>query len=672
MKNSNIQKIRVALAGNANVGKSVIFNLLTGLHQHIGNWPGKTIERAVGSVYHKGYEIEIIDLPGIYSLSTYSLEEIISREFILTEKPDVIINVVDGSILERNLFFTLQLMELNTPLILLVNQMDIARSKGILLDFKKLETAVGFPVIPTVATRGIGFTKVLDDIVAIYTGKKKSIPKTTFYGPELEAQISKIQKVLEIKKILPTYPQRWLALKILEEDEEILKQIRRKQKVPFQHFRNDHKQPEEYTDILVFSRALILSLEEFHGHSCGSLITSERYDVVSSILSEVQQIEAKIVPPLRERIDSIILHPILGYFILFVSVTLLLFGVFYIGDTVSSSLLILFENLKPFHVDVFGEGLLSELIWASLEGLMGGISIALPYILPFYLILGILEDSGYMTRIAFLMDRLMHTIGLHGKAFIPCMLGIGCNVPACLGCRILERQRDRTLAIFIVTLIPCTAQTLIIFALVGKFLGFHWVLLLYLLNLLVIIILGKLALKTLPGEPMGLIMEMVSFRKPNTKVVLTQTWFRLKEFIYIALPLIIVGNIILKALEIYEFLDIMNAVLSPVTVTLLELPEEIGIALIFGIFRKELAVILLGTLFGTMDFATVMSPVQMIVFSVVTMFYIPCIATIAALRRELRWKKTLVIVGFEILFAIAIGVVVSRVIQFSSDVGLIF
>ena len=544
MKNSNNQKIRVALAGNANVGKSVIFNFLTGLHQHIGNWPGKTIEKAVGSVYHKGLEIEIVDLPGIYSLSTYSLEEIISREFILSEKPDVIINVVDGSILERNLFFTLQLLELNTPLILLVNQIDLSQAKGISIDFSELEEVLGVPVIPTIATKGKGFTEVLDNIVAIYQGKIKSIPKPVVYGPVLETQISKIQRVLDRNKILHSHPRKWLALKILEEDEEILKQIHNEQKSIIK----DQKLSDEYTELLALSRSLISSLEEFHGHSCGSIISSERYNVISHIISEVQQLKSVVIPPLRERIDTILLHPIVGYFILFVAVTSLLFGVFYVGDYFSNLLLDLFENLKPLFFETFRIGILSEFVWASLEGLMGGISIALPYILPFYLILGILEDSGYMTRIAFLMDRLMHVIGLHGKAFIPCVLGIGCNVPACLGCRILERQRDRTLAIFIVTLIPCTAQTLIIFALVGKYMGFQWVFFLYLLDIVIIIILGKIAQRVLPGEPMGLIMEMSSLKRPDSKVVVTQTRFRLKEYIYNALPIIMMWNIILKEL----------------------------------------------------------------------------------------------------------------------------
>jgi ferrous iron transport protein B len=293
---------------------------------------------------------------------------------------------------------------------------------------------------------------------------------------------------------------------------------------------------------------------------------------------------------------------------------------------------------------------------------MGGITIALPYIFPFYLVLGLLEDSGYMTRVAYLMDRFMHIIGLHGKAFIPCILGIGCNVPACLGCRIMERERDRTLAIFVITLIPCTAQSIIIFALVGKYLGFYWIVAIYSFILLIILLLGRITYKKLPGKSMGLIMEMVTLKRPNIKIVLIQTWFRLREFLYIALPLIIFGSIFLKMLEILELLEILNRFLIPITVGLLNLPEEIGIALVFGITRKELAVVLLGALFGTTDFASVMSDVQMIVFSLVTTLYIPCIATIAALKRELRWKKTLIIVGFEIAFAFILGAIVSRIL----------
>ncbi|MFX1255259.1 MAG: ferrous iron transport protein B [Promethearchaeota archaeon] len=639
------KKIRVALAGNANVGKSVLFNYLTGLHQHIGNWPGKTIERAEGSVYFGGYEIDIIDLPGIYSLSTYSLEEIISREYIVAEKPEVIINVIDGSVLERNLFFTLQLMELNIPMILLVNQVDLAKNKGITIDYARLEAMLGLPVIPTVATKGIGIVKALEAIIEIYEGRRPALPNLIEYGSEVEKQVTSLQKVLKANNVAPEYPRRWLALKILEEDDEILKLVK-----------------STHPKVLEISKRSRDVLEEFHGHGCANLITSERYNSVNCIINQVQEVQDKIIPSLREKLDMALLHPIFGYLILFGTVFIILFGIFAIGDTASVAMTELFDSLKPAYEALVGLGVLSELLWGAFEGFVGALTVVFPYILPFYFILGLLEDSGYLTRMAYLMDRFMHLIGLHGKAFIPAMLGIGCNVPGCLGCRIMEREKERLLAAFIVTLIPCAAQTIIILSLVGKYLGLLWVIGIYLFDVLVILVLGRIAFKALPGESMGLIMEMSPLRTPNMRVVLTQTWFRVREFTYIAMPLIVVGSIFLKAIEVFGLLNPVNLILSPITVFWLGLPEKSGIALIFGIFRKELAVVLLGTLFGTLDFASVMTPIQMIVFSIVTMLYIPCIASIAALKREFQWKKTAIIVGFEIVFALVVGGIIMRLL----------
>jgi ferrous iron transport protein B len=257
----------------------------------------------------------------------------------------------------------------------------------------------------------------------------------------------------------------------------------------------------------------------------------------------------------------------------------------------------------------------------------------------------------------------MHKIGLHGKAFIPMMLGYGCNVPACLGCRIMETERERVLAAFVTTLVPCAARTVIILGLVGQFLGFQWALTLYVVDLLVIFAVGRLAFKTLPGEPTALIMEMSDYRKPHAKTVLKQTWFRLAEFIKIAFPLIIVGSFAIKLAEILGLLEPIAAVLSPVTVLWLGLPAITGITLIFGVLRKELTLIMLATLLGTTNFAQVLTPVQMITFTLVVMFYIPCIATISALVKELGWKKALFITVFEILFALTIGGIASRLLM---------
>jgi len=323
--------------------------------------------------------------------------------------------------------------------------------------------------------------------------------------------------------------------------------------------------------------------------------------------------------------------------------------------------------LEPFFSSLFGTEIVGKLVWGGvIEGVIAAITIALPYIVPFYIILYFLEDSGYLSRIAFLMDNAMHKMGLHGKAFIPLMLGYGCNVPACLGCRIMETERERLLAAFVTTLVPCAARTVIILGLVGEFIGVQWALMLYVFNLLVIFALGRLAFRTLPGEPTALIMEMHDYRMPHLKTVLKQTWFRLTEFIKIAFPLIIIGSLAIKLIEVSGLLEPIASTLSPVTVMWLGLPAITGITLIFGVLRKELTLIMLATLLGTTNFGQVLTPIQMIVFTLVAMFYIPCIATIAALIREFGWKKALFITVFEIVFAISVGGVASRVLTLTA------
>jgi ferrous iron transport protein B len=260
------------------------------------------------------------------------------------------------------------------------------------------------------------------------------------------------------------------------------------------------------------------------------------------------------------------------------------------------------------------------------------------------------------------MDNLMHKMGLHGKAFIPMMLGFGCNVPACLGCRIMETHRERLLAIFVTTLVPCAATTVIVLGLVGAFVGFDWVLILYAINLIVIFLLGRIAFKVLPGEPTGLIMEMHDYRVPHAKTVMKQTWFRLREYIQIAMPLIISGSLAIKLAQMADLLEPIAYILSPVTTNWLGLPPIMGITLIFGVLRKELSLIMLAALLGTANFATVLEPLQMIVFTLVVMLYIPCISTIGALIKELGWTKAMIMTIFEIFFALLVGGIVYRLL----------
>jgi len=587
----------------------------------------------------------VIDLPGIYSLSTFSLEEIISREYIAFEKPDLVINVVDASVLERNLFFTLQLIELETPMIIALNQIDIARKKGVRIDHKKLSDLLGVPVIPTIAIRGVGIYALLEAAVKAVE-EKTARPNKIKYGKEIEERIEKVTSLIE--KINLPYPSRWTAIKLLEEDKKIQEEVGKA----------DPK-------ILRHVQKIAREIERIHGHSCSTVITSERYDVAGRISREVQTIQPVSKIPLSQRLHDFTTSRILGYPIMICVVLSIFYAIFTFGDYTSTYLSDFLYSFEPLFDQIISNKVLKELVWNGvIEGVIAGITIALPYIVPFYIILYILEDSGYLSRIAFLMDIAMHKIGLHGKAFIPIMLAYGCNVPACLGCKIMETERERLLAAFIVTLIPCAATTVVVLGLVGKFVGIEWAFILYVIDLAIIFLLGRIAFKSLPGEPTELLMEMHEYRMPHLRTVISQTWFRLEEFIKIAFPLIIVSSVTIKAIEISGLFGLLSALMSPITVGWLGLRQEMGIALIFGILRKELTLIMLATILGTTNFDIVLSSLQMIVFSLITMLYIPCIATIAACVKEFGWKKAIFITVFEVLFAIFVGGIAFRILGY--------
>ncbi|MGD8505824.1 MAG: ferrous iron transport protein B [Candidatus Bathyarchaeota archaeon] len=639
------KRIVVALAGNANVGKSVIFNHLTGMHQHIGNWPGKTVEKAEGTLQFKGYTIDIVDLPGIYSLSAFSIEELVSREYIGIENPDLVVNVVDASVLERNLYFTLQLMELETPMIVALNQIDMAKKKGMEIDHKKLEKILGVSVVPTVAPSQTGIYELLQTVVNAIE-RRDATPSKVRYGKEIEEKIEELSKA--VRKLQMPYPARWVALKLLEDDKQIERRVRS----------IDPK-------TLDVAKELAQEIESIHGHSCSTVMTSARYEIAAGFATEVLQIVTPVTPPIRERLHALTTHRVFGYPIMAAMILSIFLGIFSFGDYTSGLLSDFLYGFESAFENLFGVGIVVELVWGGVvEGLIAGITIVLPYLLPFYFILYVLEDSGYLSRIAFLMDNLMHKLGLHGKAFIPMMLGFGCNVPACLGCRIMETERERLLTIFAATLVPCAATTVIILGLVGRFVGVQWALLLYVIDLVIIFILGRIAFKVLPGEPTGLIMEMHDYRVPHGKTVAKQTWFRLSEYIKMALPLIIAGSFVIKLADVLKLLEPMAHVLRPVTEVWLGLPAITGITLIFGVLRKELTLVMLSTLLGTANFVEVpgFGPLQMVVFTLVAMLYIPCISTIGALVKEVGWRKALFITVFEISFAIAVGGIVFRIL----------
>jgi ferrous iron transport protein B len=636
------KQLRVALAGNANVGKSAIFNQLTGLNQIVGNWPGKTVERAEGTLHFKGYTIRVIDLPGIYSLSTFSIEEVVSRDYIAVEKPDVIINVVDASALERNLYFTLQLLELEAPVVMALNQVDFAAKKGIRINADKLSEMLGVPVIPTVAITGSGINELLKAVIAVASGEKKLKPLKFQFGAEVEERVQKIQKLVEHKlpHLCMVYPARWIAVKLLEKDEDVVGKL---------------KNYEGGAEVLEYAEKLAAELEKIHGEPSPVILASERYSIASKIAKEVAFMETPPRISLEQKLDAVTMHKIVGYPVLAMVIAVMFTTIFVGGNYLSEGLNLFFQGaiqyiesllsrfLPNLAVTLIGKGVL--------HGLIAGITIALPYIVPFYILLALLEDSGYLPRAAFLMDNLMHKMGLHGKAFIPLILGYGCSVPACIGCRIMETERERLIAAFAVTLIPCAARTVVILGLVGRFVGLHAALALYAFDLILVFILGRVAFKVLPGEPVGLIMEIPPYKKPSLKVVLTKTWSRTKDFVYIAFPIIVAGSLAIAALEVTGFIGYVAAGAKPLVSGWLGLPEAAGIPLIFGVLRKELALILLSEVIPLES----LSAVQKIVFTLVSMIYIPCVATIAALLREFGWKKALIITVVDVALALFIG-----------------
>lgn len=637
------KKINIVLAGHGNTGKSAVFNYLTGLHQHIGNWAGKTIEKLEGTLYYKDHIVDVLDLPGIYSLTTYSVEEVIAREYIIHQQPDFVINIVDSTNLERNLIFTLQLLELECPIILALNMMDLAKKKGITIDFKKLQDILNVPVIPTIASRGSGLTGIMDKVIALKG--EKAEPRIHPYGKEIEDCILQLSALL--KDIDFPYPVRWIAIKLLEKDKDITQWVQ-----------------EKSAEISEKAKQLCQQLEEIHGHDSSIVIADERSHLAYRISRETVTFVAHRNISVNDRLDALTTHRFTGYLMMIAILGGMFFTVFTFGNWLSGWFDTVFKDWHIVWNTWAGTTFLASLGWAAIESVLALVQIALPYILPFYILLYVLEGWGYMARISFLMDHLMHKMGIHGKGCISFIIGLGCNVPGCMSCRIMESRRERFITAVLVTLVPCSAVSVIVFGLVGKYVGLLWALGLYLFAMIIIFLAGKISSKLMVGEPVELIMPMPDYKTPQIKTILYQTWDALKEFIFIAAPVVILSGVFIHAINLAGWMPAISSLLSPVTVAWLGLPAITGILLIFGILRKELILVMLAAYLGTTNFSDVLSSQQMITLAVVSMFYIPCVATISVLWKEYGWKKAMAICVLEILFALIMAGLVKRLLDF--------
>ncbi len=637
----------VALAGNANVGKSVIFNALTGMNQIIGNWPGKTVERAEGVCAHHGRHLKVIDLPGIYSLTAYSEEERVTLEYLLDGNADTVVNVVDATVLERNLYFTLQLIEMGLPVVIALNLMDLAERSGIHIDESRLSKALGATVIKTSGVTGKGIDQLVDSALKrpMLRGRDGSV---VAYGKEVEEAIEfTLKELVQAGLDGPRLEQsgRFIAIKLLEGEGEV-----------DQLFEDSP----EFGEVHKRVRARAESIERIHGEPFTTIMASERYAVCARLVEETVQKPKGHRVDIQDRLDGIVLDRFGGWLI-FVVVMFGLFGLVYFGgDRISTVLDGLTASVHSLFFSIQMPTWLRDFVWSGvLEGVFAGISVALPYIVPFYIILSLLENSGYLARIAFLTDSLMHRLGLHGKAFIPIVLGLGCNVPAVLGTKIMEERRTRFIAAILATIIPCSARTVVILGLVGVFMGFLPAISLYLVNLLVIFVVGRILNRMLPGNNPGLIMEMPKLKTPPFKVTFRQTWFRLKDFVTFAFPVIIAGSFVLYLLQLVGVLQPVSRFLRPFTEGVLGLPAVSVIVLLFGILRKELALIMLTAFMHTPLLNTVMTPQQMYVFALIVMLYVPCISTIAVLKREFGNLRATLISVYEIAGALVLGAAVN-------------
>ncbi|MFX1420551.1 MAG: nucleoside recognition domain-containing protein, partial [Promethearchaeota archaeon] len=469
------------------------------------------------------------------------------------------------------------------------------------------------------------------------------------YGKEVEAKItSLVRNINKFSEFFSTfnYPIRFLATKILERDEEIEKLFRLNQETIY---------------IIDLASEHRKELEAFHGEDISTIISSEIYTNIYKIIEKVISVKDRreIKRDWAGKIDHITTHSFWGYIILILILVGIYFFTFLIGGFLGGKIEDLFELLSNIVYGIYGENDLAvKIFWdGGLGGIFGALSGVLVYVIPFFLIIEILQDSGYLPRAAYLMDRFMHFLGVHGKTIIPMILGFGCNVPACSGCRIMETQREKKISIALTSIIPCAAVMTVVLGLVGRYVGITWVIILFGINFVVIMITGKILNKILPGECTELIMEVHEYRVPNYSVILKQTWVRTKEFIFKAMPIIIITGVLLEILFMFRLLDPINFFLSPITVYWLGLPAITGIFLIYGILRKELTLVLLALLANSMGTTLLglLTPFQMIIFSLVTMLYIPCFATIVLIAKETNWKYALQIAALEIGIALLIG-----------------
>ena len=664
--------LRIALAGNPNSGKTTLFNALTGSNQFVGNWPGVTVEKKEGKL--KGHDgVIITDLPGIYSLSPYTLEEVVARNYLIGTRPDAILNIIDGTNLERNLYLTTQLTELGIPVVLAVNMMDVVRKNGDRIDAAKLSNHLGVPVIEISALKGDGVMEAAQRAVQMARSGKKTIPQHRFAG-SIEHALAHIEEV--VLHDMPEERQRWFAVKIFERDERIIEKLNIP-KDKLAHIENDIKACETEMD-----------------DDSQSIITAARYTYIASIIDGCVKKSNRGMST-SDKIDRVLTNRILGLPIFAAVMTL----VYYIAiSTVGGALtdwtndVFVGEWIVPAAQSFFeGIGCADWLTGLIVDGVISGVGAVLgfvPQMLVLFLLLCILEDCGYMARIAFIMDRVFRRFGLSGKSFIPMLVGTGCGVPGVMASRTIEQERDRRMTIMTTTFIPCGAKMPIVALMAGAIFGGAWWVApsAYFIGIAAIVISGIILKKTKPfaGEPAPFVMELPAYHLPTVKNVLRGTWERGWSFIKKAGTIILLSTIFVWFTTYFGWVDgqfqmlsedqIDYSILAAIGGAICWIFAPLGwgnwqatVASITGLVAKENIVGTLGILYGAGEgtvwqhIGAAFTPITGYSFLVFNLLCAPCFAAIGAIKREMNNAKwTWFAIGYQCVFAYAVALMINQ------------
>ena len=629
---------KVALVGQPNVGKSSLFTRLTGVGVISSNYPGTTVEFDEGVVTRNGKTVSVHDLPGTYSMSGNSDDEKVVLRDLWEGRNDTVILVADATNLVSSLVLCFEALELGLPTIIALTKIDEARKRN-RIDIDALSGILGVPVMPVSSKTSEGVDALAD---AVCEGRARASGFRVEYMPDIEKAIVALEDGLPDNL---KFNKRGVAVKLLEESE------------PFDEMIG--------TDLKHTVAVMKKLYRDGTGQSLAVGIASSRYAEAENIVSDVVS-ESDTKPSLADRISDVMITPVTGIPILLAVCLVILTTIVYVGSFLDGVVSSVYEAVVGTAIiDLGGD---SEFWTAVLTGIDGSIqaimSLVIPYIMVFYIILGILEDSGYLTRAVVLLDRTMHHFGLHGGSFIPIIVGLGCNVPAIMAVRTVQSRREKViLSSMIVMAVPCSAQMAIIMGATGSYSGIVYAFGILVMLVCLAVVTGVLMNRFMKYEPSNLAMELPDLQVPSAKNVLFKTWYRIKDFFYIAFPLLVVGSIVVELLLQYDLLDVIVNPLSPVIVGMLGLPEVCSIAFIVGILRKEMALGMLQILAGGVALEAFMTPDQFVVFGVVMAVYMPCVATLITMWREIGWKETVGVSVLSIVVAILLGTATNLLLQ---------